>query len=566
MPPSVLGKRRRNNLDNPEKENLKRRLPFVISNDENINPFVSSPASTPQKRARTTNTPHTVGQNVYNEARHILRKSAGRLVGREVERDELEAFVSTRLSGRKSGAIYISGPPGTGKSATVTEVLENLCQQPATRTSFVNCVSLKDASGVYAKLLADFDALEVLQDSELSALQKLFHMKDRTHLVVLDEVDHLLAVDLDFLYNIFQWSLQKSSNLILIGIANALDFTDRFLPRLRSKGLKPQLLPFMPYTVTQITSILSTKLKSTLPIGSSSSADFVPFIHPMALQFAAKKVAAQTGDLRKAFSLCIRAIDLVESETRAKSQAITPSPSPSPPKKPLAENKSLSPIKSPLENLLSSPSRTPRRHNIKSLPSRDASDTISSFTVDSAPRATIAHMARVTATVFSNGTSTRLASLNLQQKAALCTLCVLEAKHRSNRRNPVDSNGNPTTPSKKDTQLSAPTMKMLYETYSQLCKRDNAIHAITNTEFRDVVGSLEAQSLVTFFDSRNGSLTPSRTSNGTPSRRGRGSGGFGRVFSEDKRVTSSVGFNEVRESLNGPGADVLRDLMNEEKF
>jgi len=541
---------------------VKRRSLLVISNDENINPFVTSPASTPQKSERTAKISRVVGQSVYNEARHILRKSVSRLVGREVERDELEAFISTRLSGRKSGAIYISGPPGTGKSATVTEVLENLRQHPATRTSFVNCVSLKDASGVYAKLLADFDALDVLQDSELSALQKLFHMKDRTHLVVLDEVDHLLAVDLDFLYNIFQWSLQKSSNLILIGIANALYFTDRFLPRLKSKGLKPQLLPFMPYTVTQIASILSTKLKSTLPSGGSTSADFVPFIHPMALQFAAKKVAAQTGDLRKAFSLCIRAIDLVESETRAKSQAITPSPSPSPPKKPLAENKSLSPIKSPLvENLnLSSP---PRRHDSKS-PSRNGSDMISNFTVESAPRATIAHMARVTAAVFSNGTSTRLASLNLQQRAVLCALCVLEAKYRSTRRNPIDSNGNPITPSKKDTQSSAPTMKKLYETYSQLCKRENAIHAVTSTEFHDVVGSLEAQSLVTFVDGRNGSLTPSRTPSGTPSRRGRGSGGFGRGFSEDKRVTSSVGFNEVRESLNGPGAGVLRDLMDGE--
>ena len=468
----------------------------MISNDENINPF--APSKNAQNAQKAQN---TVGSNAYDEARNALR-SAGRLVGREAERDELEAFLSSRLANHKPGAIYVSGPPGTGKSATVTEVLEKY----STKKSFVNCVSLKDASGVYAKLLADFGV------EELSALHKLWGMKDRSHLVVLDEVDQ---ASVEFLYTIFQWSLQKSSNLVLVGIANALDFTDRFLPRLRCKGLKPQLLPFMPYTVAQIVSIVSTKLKSTL----APDTDFVPFIHPMALQFAAKKVAAQTGDLRKVFSLCLRAIDLVECEATRKT--------------PLAENKALSPAKalSPVKLLV-------RRDSATQFHTSD-------FTVENAPRVTIAHMARVTASVFSNGTSSRLASLNLQQKAALCALCVLDAKQRSH----IDANGNSLTLKK----TSASTMKTLYETYSQLCHKDNAIHALSSIEFCDVVGSLEAQSLVVLVDGRNGSLTPTKT----PSRRGRG------AFSEEKRVASCVAFREVCDSLNGPGAGVLKGLMED---
>lgn len=569
MPASVLGKRSRSALDAAQNESTKKRRPFVIANDENVNPFITRPPPTTPKTPQTPSITRIVGQNVYNEARNVLRKANGRLVGRDAERDELEAFLSSRLKSRKSGSLYISGPPGSGKSAMVAEVLAAIRPESSTKQSIVNCMSVKDAAGVCAELLSDFDKLDILQGSETSALDAIFHAKDRTHLVVLDEIDHLLDVDLEFLYTMFRWSLQKKSNLILIGIANALDFTDRFLPRLRSKGLKPQLLPFMPYTVAQIVSVLSAKLKITLPEGNAATPDFVPFVHPAALQFAAKKVAAQTGDLRKAFSICIRAIDIVESETRAKSSTITPSPSPSPSKMPLSESRTHSPTKTPLmENMnLSSPSNTPSRH-AKPAPSpkRKTLDPLAQFTAETAPRATIAHMARVTASVFSNGTSSRLASLNLQQKAALCALSVLEAKHRSMRQNPLDSNGNPITPSKKTSQSSAPTMKMLYDSYSQLCKRDNALHALSSTEFRDIIVSLEALSLIVSVDGRNGSLTPSRTPSGTPSRRGRGLGRFGRASTEEQRVASVVAIKEIRESLDGPGAGILRSLIDDENL
>ena len=562
MAASVLGKRSRNTLNSPQNERAKKRTPFVIASDENINPFVTKSEPQTPKAPPTPSTPRASSQSVYNDARNILKQSNGKLIGRDAERAELRTFLSTR----KSGCLYVSGPPGTGKSALVTEVLNEPSKNSGVKISFVNCMSVKNAAGVCAKLLEDFGQLDVLQGGETSALQALFHSKHATHLVVLDEIDHLLGVDLELLYKIFHWSLQKTSNLILVGIANALDFTDRFLPRLRSKGLKPQLLPFMPYTVTQIASVITTKLKSTLPQITMQSAEFVPFIHPTAIQFASKKVAAQTGDLRKAFSICLRAIDLIELEARTKASTITPSPSPC--KRPLAESKAFSPSKTPLmENMnLSSPPRAIPANSKPPKPSihKPISEPLSAMTVETAPRATIAHMARVTASVFSNGTSSRISSLNLQQKAALCALCVLESKHRSQRRSPLDSNGNPVTPSKKDTQPSAPTVKMLFDAYSQLCKRENVLHPLSNTEFRDVIGSLEALSLVAVVEGRNGSLTPSKTPSGTPSRRGRGAGGFGKVGAEEKRVASCVGVKEVRDSLDGPGAGILKALIDGE--
>lgn len=45
------------------------------------------------------------------------------LTGREQQMSALRAFLSSHLKRRKSGSLFITGPPGSGKSATVEAVL-----------------------------------------------------------------------------------------------------------------------------------------------------------------------------------------------------------------------------------------------------------------------------------------------------------------------------------------------------------------------------------------------------------------------------------------------------------
>lgn len=97
------------------------------------------------------------------------------------------------------------------------------------------------------------------------------------------------------------------------GIANALDLTDRILPRLQSHAkCRPTLVHFPPYTKDQIVTILQNRLGS-----SDSTMDGRPaVIDPMALQFCARKVSAVHGDLRKALDICRRAVELAETKQR----------------------------------------------------------------------------------------------------------------------------------------------------------------------------------------------------------------------------------------------------------
>ncbi|KAI1210041.1 cell division control protein Cdc6 [Annulohypoxylon truncatum] len=487
----------------------------------------------------TTPLTPTAVQTVYHHARQLFSRSAdpGQLIGRDDERAQLKEFLQRCSKSNPGGCIYVSGPPGTGKSAMVNEVTQELVEKGTVKKAYINCMSIKSSKDLYGTLLDQIcDESDIPEGDAATTVQKLFMPRKKstdTYMVVLDEIDHILTLDLESLYQLFEWSMQKSSRLVLIGIANALDLTDRFLPRLKSRNLKPELLPFLPYSAAQIKTIITGRLKSLVPEGSP-----LPFIHPAAIELCSRKVASQTGDLRKAFEICRRAIDLVEMETRQKHEAeikekillATPS------KKPLGENVHLSPKKS------------------NRGPSAMLAESLKSLTVETAPRVSIAHLNKITAAAFSNGTNQRLKTLNLQQKAALCSLVALEKRNRTARTTSI-----PSTPSKS--QTIAPSIKLLYETYCLLCTRESVLHPLSSSEFREVIGSLETLSLVSAVDGKTGSLALLHT----PSKRGK-RGGFasGVGLADEKRVASCVGEKELEQAVEGLGVDILKSILSGE--
>ncbi|TVY78193.1 Cell division control protein [Lachnellula suecica] len=536
-------------------------------NDENSKPIQNPTPQTPRHRdalskkapvtprhrvtiftPRTPRTPGTPGNSIttiYSQARQLFTRSSepGRLVGREAEKEELTSFVQERITKTSGGCIYVSGPPGTGKSAMVNEVTTDFEESPILKKAYVNCMSLKTCNDLYGSLLESLCDEEVLEGDEVKTLQGMFAPKKKTlnvYVVTLDEIDHVLSLDLEILYKLFEWSLQKSSHLILVGIANALDLTDRFLPRLKARNLKPQLLPFLPYSAAQIKTVITTRLKS-LVAADSSKPDYLPFLHPAAIELCSRKVSSQTGDLRKAFDICRRAIDVVEAEVKRKhEQALLEQIAQnSPSKRALEENVNLS---SPV-----APSPSPKAI----ITSKSLAQSLATLTVETAPRASIAHVNKITSSTFGNGANQRLKTLNLQQKAALCALIALEKQKRTAAANVM------ATPSKSNN--IAPTIKALYNVYCTLCTRDSILHPLTSTEFRDVVGSLETLSLINAVDGRNGSFVGFNT----PSKRGR-KFGSGIGIGDEKRVGSCVSEKEVAQAVEGLGAGILKSIFNGE--
>lgn len=122
--------------------------------------------------------------------------------------------------------------------------------------------------------------------------------------MILDEMDYLITRDQSVLYDMFRLPTLSNSRLVLIGIANAIDLTDRLLPKLRSMNCKVDAVTFPTYTKDQILSVLKQRLKGLR----------YSVFQPAALELCSRKVAAATGDMRKALHVCRSAVELAEAQ------------------------------------------------------------------------------------------------------------------------------------------------------------------------------------------------------------------------------------------------------------
>ncbi|CAK6981328.1 cell division control protein 6 homolog [Scomber scombrus] len=229
-----------------------------------------------------------------------------RLLSRETERVSIRSFLEKKVLQSLPGSLYISGAPGTGKTACLNCVLQEMKAELASvQTVVVNCMSLRSSHAIFP-LLAD----KLRASGGQNGLQKLLTAPGPAVLLVLDEMDQLDSKAQDVLYTIFEWPYLPESRLCLIGIANALDLTDRILPRLQTRPhCRPQLLHFPPYSRQELADIVQDRL-------SQASAEGI--LDASAVQFCARKVSAVSGDARKALDICRRAVEIVESDERKK--------------------------------------------------------------------------------------------------------------------------------------------------------------------------------------------------------------------------------------------------------
>lgn len=255
----------------------------------------------------------------------------GCLPERERETENLAKYIEDILAENGSGSLYISGPPGTGKTATLTKIISDRKLASKLKMVYVNCTSMSSAGSIYKKICEEL-SLKVGGTSEkfyLVAIEEYLKRKHKTVMLVLDEIDQLASSKQTILYNIFEWPAKRDSRLILIGIANALDLTDRLLSRLQARcELKPHLIQFLPYTKQQLVTILKNNMIAN---------DTTEMFNDAALQLLAAKVASTSGDARRALFLARRLVENASKEDRdtKKASAKLEHKPPSPPKKPV---------------------------------------------------------------------------------------------------------------------------------------------------------------------------------------------------------------------------------------
>merc|ERR1712154_440580 len=128
----------------------------------------------------------------------------------------------------------------------------------------------------------------------------------KMYVVIIDEMDGLLTNNKQqILYHLFGWTKRKNSKLILFGIANSIDLTDRFLPRLKQRKFEPELMIFKPYTKDQLFEILQYRLNSLL------NDEWDKYFERISLQLCTQKVAKMYGDVRKLLEIVRNALNLL---------------------------------------------------------------------------------------------------------------------------------------------------------------------------------------------------------------------------------------------------------------
>nr|AIU38082.1 hypothetical protein [Tuber borchii] len=270
-------------------------------------PLLFTPLST------RTLSPGTHLSTPYALARHRLHVSTlpPSLPCRENEFTEVYTHLSAAIAEGTGSCIYISGTPGTGKTATVREVISQL-QYLVTLEELddftfveINGMKVTDPHQAYSLLWEAIKGDRVSPSQALGLLESEFSTPSPRRVpcvVLMDELDQLVTRGQGVMYNFFNWPGGRYSRLIVLAVANTMDLPERTLSNKISSRLGLTRITFPGYTHSQLMTIIQSRLSG------------VPgnIVDPDAVQFASRKVAAVSGDARRALDICRRAVEIVE--------------------------------------------------------------------------------------------------------------------------------------------------------------------------------------------------------------------------------------------------------------
>ncbi|KAF1994077.1 P-loop containing nucleoside triphosphate hydrolase protein [Amniculicola lignicola CBS 123094] len=251
----------------------------------------------------------------FQMARNQLHVSAvpAALPCREEEFQTVYSHLEAAITEGTGSCIYISGTPGTGKTATVREVVAQLQTQVLAEEldDFIfieiNGMKVTDPHQSYALLWQALRGDRVSPSHALELLEREFSTPSPRRVpcvVLMDELDQLVTKNQSVMYNFFNWPGLRHSRLIVLAVANTMDLPERTLSNKISSRLGLTRITFPGYTHDQLMLIIQSRLEG------------VPgnIVHPDAVQFAARKVAAVSGDARRALDICRRAVEIAETE------------------------------------------------------------------------------------------------------------------------------------------------------------------------------------------------------------------------------------------------------------
>jgi origin recognition complex subunit 1 len=250
------------------------------------------------------------------------------LVGREKEKEQITSFLEAAIAGKGENikpSIFIAGSPGVGKTACVRAMVSSLQVRaskgllPVFHFVALNGMELRHPLEAYVKLWEELSGCKAKCSAETAASRLEAYFTSNEHgcqnseednqvvVLLLDEIDYLVTKKQTVLYNFFDWPLRalesrSARRLIVLGVSNTLNLPERLHPRVQSR-IGSRRCYFKSYDDKETVAILKAKVKQASPTYAVFEED--------AIVFAAKKTAALSGDIRKAFHICRAAAETI---------------------------------------------------------------------------------------------------------------------------------------------------------------------------------------------------------------------------------------------------------------
>uniref|UniRef100_A0A8C9XMD8 Origin recognition complex subunit 1 n=1 Tax=Sander lucioperca TaxID=283035 RepID=A0A8C9XMD8_SANLU len=285
-----------------------------------------TPRKTPNKKVTpgTPRTPHGATPsipsrtlparqpaNVLEEARTRLHVSSvpESLPCREQEFQDIYSFVESKIVDGTGGCMYISGVPGTGKTATVHEVMRclqhaaDVDEIPPFHFIEINGMKMTDPHQAYVQILQKLTGQKATADHAAALLEKRFSNaapRKETTVLLVDELDLLWTRKQNVMYNLFDWPTRRHARLVVLTIANTMDLPERIMINRVASRLGLTRMSFQPYSFKQLQQIIMSRLNK------------VKAFEQDALQLVSRKVAALSGDARRCLDICRRATEICE--------------------------------------------------------------------------------------------------------------------------------------------------------------------------------------------------------------------------------------------------------------
>lgn len=486
---------------------------------------------------------------IHARVRALLRSTCNgtfTIAGRSAERDVITKFVASAQETTASDApckssLFISGTPGTGKTALVNSILAGLEYSQDLKVITVNCMALNSVDDLWNCLCENIENPTLVKrnkgvkakgkrllDRILASQERRWYTIPCRHskftdpplsLIVLDELDHIAKTP-HALSAIFSFARKHSPSVRIISIANT-----HTLPVSASlsndEAANVLTLHFGAYTASQLLEVLQARLS---PLSDANSEQLNKFLPAGPLTLLSKKVASQTGDVRTLFEVLRGAIDLAISSSTSALENQNPLAAPVPP---ITPNHILAALKAYL------PSTNP--HSNSSIPHA--------------------------ATHASNSeTAVKVRNLGLQSRLVL--LAIVLASKRRDAALPLSSISNSPlkTPTKRTSlasKLRILELPQLYTYYATILERsENGIFTpVSRSEFSDLVSVLETSGIVSSSAPCSTTLSPSKSGRrGIGRTSSFGSPSKGAAFAQEIQLVDSL---RVEEVLRGLGVDAV---------